>query len=262
MEKENERIQREANRVNLELFLRILWGDRTIDEWTHWAFLRRVWGAKTKRELLKVARELAELLKAKEGENPCLGHCCAPVSNTKTPERPRAKRGLGFRSMVLALAISVPFLLGQVGCEREEGDNFYVGEKAQDPCDRPVPSLRENWGLMACGFEDQYGNSVILNAGAGNAWLEGFVYDDRGNTYRVWLDWLIVDCFNAVAWRGMIDWNGNGTEDSGEFLSSVKAKLEIYDERLRIYRIVLDGEPYQDIEAGFTGSWVEDPRNE
>ncbi len=68
MEDEREKFEFKANRANLELALRALWREGKIDDLTYWRFLGRIWGARKNEELLKLARELARIVKEGKDE--------------------------------------------------------------------------------------------------------------------------------------------------------------------------------------------------
>ena len=122
-----------------------------------------------------------------------------------------------------------------------------------DPCAGPVPCLTEDWGLTDQEFEDQYGDPVIVWSMGTWAWVEGIVYDHLGSGYWVSLYGPVNDCYNATMWYGWMDENGDGIEDPWELLLLVEAELEICKKRLRVYGIVLELDPYYDIEATYVG---------
>ena len=169
------------------------------------------------------------------------------------------KRAPIFRVMILALAISIPLLFGQAGCGRDEETIIYVEEKDRDPCEGPVPCLRENFGATVYEFEDQYGDPVNVLANGGRVWIEGVIYDESGSGYPFELYGMIIDCYGAELGYGWIDWDGDGESDTGDFVSDVEGELEICNKTLRVYDITIEGIPYQDIEATYTGPWVGEP---
>ena len=164
-----------------------------------------------------------------------------------------------FRVMVLALVASIPLLLG--GCDHPgpEEEPPPVVEKERDPCEGPVPCLRENFGLTVYEFEDQYGDPVITSANGGVLWIEGVVYDGPETGYPFELYGTVIDCYSAELWSGWIDWDGDGERDTGEYVYDVEGELEICNKTLRVYGTTIEGIPYQDIEAIYTGSWIWDP---
>jgi hypothetical protein len=55
---------------------------------------------------------------------------------------------------------------------------------------------------------------------------------------------------------GSIDWNDNGIIDAGEELVAIDAQINICNNTLSIYNLVLLGQDWQDFEATYVGSHV------
>ena len=162
-------------------------------------------------------------------------------------------RALIIGVMVFLVVLSIP-----LGCgdffetpKREEGET--PSPPPSDPCAGPVPCLTEDWELTDQEFEDQYGDPVIVSSMGTYAWVEGIVYDHLGSGHWVSLHGPVVDCYNAKMWYGWMDLDGDGIEDPLEQLRWVDAGLEICNETLRVYDILLEAEPYHDIEATYVG---------
>jgi len=84
----------------------------------------------------------------------------------------------------------------------------------------------------------------------------GLCYDDQGNSYPIALAGPVIDCHNSELTEGAIDWNDNEILDDDEWLTSVEGKLNICQETLRVYDLVLEGEPIDDIVATYVGSGI------
>ena len=162
------------------------------------------------------------------------------------------------RAPIIGVAVLVLALSILPGCDdfywEPDGDEGNTSPPPpSDPCAGPVPCLTEDWGLTDQEFQDQYGDPVIVSSMGSYAYVEGIVYDHLGGGYWVSLHGPVDDCYNAKMCFGWMDLDGDGIKDPFEQLSWVEAELEICNETLRVYDILLEAIPYYDIEAIHVG---------
>jgi len=164
------------------------------------------------------------------------------------------KAGNGFVKNLHYLCLAGVIALGLMTIVATGGGGGGGGDG--DPCAGPVPCLTENWGDTYYEFVDQWGDPVVVMSDGDLVAGGGLYYDDQGNPYPIALAGPVIDCRNGELTDGAIDWNWSGTVEPDEWLTSVEGKLNICRETLRVYDLVLEGEPIDDIVATYVESGI------
>lgn len=155
-------------------------------------------------------------------------------------------------TIIILLAFSLPFTYG--GCSG--GGNGGGDDDGGDPCAGPVPCLTEDFGNTFYEFVDQLGDPAIVYSDGINIGVGGIYYDELGDPYIIVLAGPVITCHDGDLTEGVIDWNSNGIIDPGEELGSVSGEVNICNETLSIYDLVVEGEPQPDYEATYVGSGI------
>ena len=141
---------------------------------------------------------------------------------------------------LLVLVLMVCFAL--TGCSDSGGGG------SKNPCRGPVPCLAIDWGNQYAVFLDAWDNPVVLLS---DGEIMGFSAPCQigGETCLCAFVGPVIDCYDADIDNGAVDDDGDYIIDY-EF-TSASGHVNVCATTLRIYNLVVEGEPWKDYLSTF-----------
>jgi len=163
-----------------------------------------------------------------------------------------------FLALVICLCLTIPYIYG--GCAGGGGSDFWGidlddDDDGGDPCAGPVPCLTVAFGTTGYEFEDINGNPVLVLSDGTNVAVAAIYYDLGGDPYPIAFAGPVVSCHDGDFTEGYIDWNLSGSIDVGESLAAIDGEVNICNNTLTIYNLVVEGNSWDNYSATYVDSY-------